>query len=198
MSLTGYVSNLLARLFREKSDKTTLEALADALDGQIGGVPQYVFLGPEKFGLTTPAVPTYSVTNNVAMLELDAGDETAFLFASISNPFSDNSSATSRLGLQLTQIKVLYKVATEALDGITATLQRQNVPVEGAATVGTLVATTDVTPLTVDEHTGTMTVDTPEFTDGKNQGWVVSLLFDKAATSLLTFYGVQLKFEMPA
>jgi hypothetical protein len=196
MSASGTLSNIFSKLFGSTRPPALVEAFCDKLDAVFGGSPRYVYLGPEQFSLITTAVPTYSVTNNLSQVVLDQGDETAFFFTTLNLPFDDNS-GVGGLGLQLTSIKVLYKVATAALDDCTGTLSRFTIPVEGSAPVGEAVTTTDTLPLTADEHTGTMVVDTPADMDGATYCYNLGLLFDKAATSDLTFWGVVLVFEEP-
>ncbi len=106
-------------------------------------------------------------------------------------------------GLKLKSITVWYKIATAAADDFaTVELEKAALPADGAAMAGAAVACTidadhdsAAERKAADEHTITVSLDTPVFVDDDDVFWL-KLVVDCAATTDFIFYGARANFNL--
>jgi hypothetical protein len=121
-------------------------------------------------------------------------------------PIQIPSNAAGLKGARLKSIDVFYKVFTAACDDFaTVELDKVTLPVPAAATgtafTGAAVTTTQdayhntaALRKAVGDHTMTVTVTTPVWVDD-NDAYVLALVLDCAATTVLTIYGARANFD---
>lgn len=128
-----------------------------------------------------------------------AADETATLTI----PIKLLSNSGAYKGVRLKSIDVYFEVLTAALDAMAATISKIILPADGAA----IAAVTDITftydtghdsaaeRIDVDQHTMTLTLDTPIWLD---DGDViqVALSINAAATSVFDYIGARANFDL--
>jgi hypothetical protein len=139
-----------------------------------------------------------AVTGTIAKSKA-AADNTAVVTIPITLP--QNSGAYK--GAYLKSIDVLWEVLTAAMDAVTAVINQSVLPANGAAFAAvTALSFTydtghDTAPerLTLDQHTMTLTLDTPIWLDNDDL-ILVQITFDAATTSALTFFGARANYTL--
>jgi len=158
------------------------------------------FIHPGDFEVSTG---TWAVTesSNVVSNDKTAGDETVTVLVPIRMP----SNAKALKGAKLTSIDVGYLIATAAADDFATvelekvTINADDVAASGEAVDVTLDAAHDTAAerKAADDHTMTITVDSPEFLDDGDCYWL-KMVIDCAATTVLKFYGAVAHFTLRA
>jgi hypothetical protein len=126
-----------------------------------------------------------------------AADNTAV----VSIPIHLPANSGSRKGSYIKSVVVYWEVLTAAMDAVTAAINLARFPANGAAFAAVSAQTftydtghdTAAERLTLDQHSMTLTLDTPVWLDDDDV-LLVQMTFDAAATSALTFFGAKVNF----
>ena len=169
--------------------------------GYVNDTQYTQFIPPAAFQKTA-GTWTPTIASN---LPCDVRSATAAAFTALI-PILAPSNAVGLKGARLKSIDVFYKIATAATtDFATVELEKVTLPVPAAATgtafTGAAVTTTcDAYHNTaalrkaIGDHTMTVTITTPAWIDD-NDAYVLQLVIDCAATSVVTFYGARANFD---
>jgi len=137
---------------------------------------------------------TWAVTEASSVVSNNRTAADAAVTVLVPIPIPSNSVALK--GAKLASIDVGYLIGTAAADDFATvelektTIGADNVAAAGAAPAITLDTAHDTAAerLAADDHTMTITVDSPEFLDDGDCYWL-KLVIDCAATTVLKFYG---------
>jgi len=149
------------------------------------------FIHPGDFEMSAG---TWAVTEASSVVSNDrtAADASVTVLVPIKVP----SNSVALKGAKLTSIDVGYLIHTAAADAFaTVELEKTTIGADNIAAAGEAPAITlddahdtDAERLAVDDHTMTITVDSPEFLDDGECLWL-KMVIDAAATTVLKFYG---------
>ena len=126
-----------------------------------------------------------------------AADETA----TVTIPIVVPSNGSNKKGTYLKSIDIFFEITAAALDAMAATLYKVGLPADGAA----IAAPTSVSftydsghdaaaeRVDVDQHTMTLTLDTPAWIDDDDV-YEVSLSVDAAAASVFDYIGARANY----
>ena len=142
---------------------------------------------------------TPTLASNVFSMNRTAADAAFNVFAPILTP----GNAAALAGAKLLSIEVYYSIGTAAADDFaTVELEKMTLPATGTAVSGAAVG------ITIDsghdtaaerkaagDHTMTITLNSPAYIDN-NDGYVLVLNIDAAATTVFKLYGVVVNFEL--
>jgi hypothetical protein len=170
-------------LFRDKLDRVRVDSVGNQLDAQTGTPALRLWLGPEAGHYVGAAAQTIGETSDVVAATVAQGDNVSTWYFT---PFFCTSLSAS-IGVRVVRFIVYYKVATADLDAATFSMNTMTL---AAPPTGAAVALTGTPLVAIGSHAVTMTVTSPAFLDGSSAVQNFVLAFDKAATSDLTFYGV--------
>ena len=158
------------------------------------------FIPVTSFALTA-GTWTYSVASNVVKAARTAGAAAFTAFIPVIIP----SNAASYKGARLKSIDVWYKIATaDTTDFATVELEKMTLPATGTAPTGASVTVTiDTGHDTAAErkaqgdHTMTVTLGTAAWIDD-NDAYILQLVVDCAAGSVVTLYGARANYDFRA
>lgn len=146
---------------------------------------------------------TWSLTDasNVVRYVRNAADSTFNLFIPLLTP----ANARALKGARLKSIDVFYKIATAACDDFaTVEVSKMALKANGSAITGEAASVTlDADHDTANErkalgdHTLTISLNAPAWVDEDDVYWL-KLGVDAAATSVFTFFGVRVNFDLRA
>ncbi|MDO9546630.1 MAG: hypothetical protein Q7J07_07770 [Pelolinea sp.] len=148
-----------------------------------------------------PSAGTWTLTeaSNVVSNDRTAADAAVTVLIPIRIP----SNSVAMKGAKLASIDIGYLIGTAAADDFATvelekvTIGADNVAAAGSAPAITLDTAHDIAAerLAVDDHTMTITLDTPAFLDDGDCYWV-KLVIDCAATTVLKFFGAVAHFTL--
>ncbi len=158
----------------------------------------YQFI-PSAVILKSAGTWTASVAANVAKETRGATAAAFTLLVPVSLPQSSNY----RNGAKLKSIDVYYKIATaDTTDFATVELEKMSLPADGSAPTGAAVTTTcdsghdtAAKRKAQGDHVLTVTLSTPAWL-GASDAYMLQLVVDAAATSVITLYGARANFEL--
>jgi len=149
------------------------------------------FIHPGDFDMSAG---TWAITESSGVVSNDrtANDSAVTVLIPIKIP----SNSIAKKGAKLTSIDVGYLIATAAADDFATvelektTIGADNVAAAGANPAVTLDDAHDTAAerLAADDHTMTITLDSPAFLDDGDCYWL-KLVIDAAATTVLKFFG---------
>ena len=159
---------------------------------------QFIHPGDFEMSAGTWAV---AESSNVVSNDRSAADAAVTVLVPIRMP----SNAKALKGAKLASIDVGYLIDTAAADDFATvelekvTINADNVAASGAAVDVTLDDAHDAAAerKAADDHTMTITVDSPEFLDDGDCYWL-KMVIDCAATTVLKFYGAVAHFTLRA
>ena len=156
------------------------------------------FIHPGDFEMSAG---TWAVaeSSNVVSNDREAADAAVTVLVPIKMP--SNSKALK--GAKLTSIDVGYLIGTAAADDFATvelektTINADNVAASGEAPAITIDSAHDTAAerKAADDHTMTITIDSPEFLDDGDCYWL-KMVIDCAATTVLKFYGAVAHFTL--
>ena len=149
------------------------------------------FIHPGAFEMSAG---TWAVTEASSVVSNNRTAADAAVTVLVPIPIPSNSVALK--GAKLASIDLGYLIGTAAADDFATvelektTIGADNVAAAGEAPAVTLDTAHDTAAerLAVDDHTMTITIDSPEFLDDGDCYWL-KLVIDAAATTVLKFYG---------
>ena len=142
------------------------------------------FIHPGAFEMSAG---TWAVaeSSNVVSNNRTANDSSVTVLVPI--PIPSNSSAFK--GAKLTSIDVGYLIGTAAADDFaTVELEKTTIGADNVAVTLDTAHDTAAERKAADDHTMTITIDSPEYLDDGDCYWL-KMVIDCAATTVLKFYG---------
>ncbi len=149
------------------------------------------FIHPGDFEMSAG---TWTITeaSSVVSNDREAADASVTVLVPIRVP----SNSVALKGAKLTSIDIGYLIGTAAADDFaTVELEKTTIGADNVAAAGEAPAITPDTAhdsgakrKAVDDHTMTITIDSPEFLDDGDCYWL-KMIIDAAATTVLKFYG---------
>ncbi len=138
-------------------------------------------------------------SSNVVSNDRSTNDASVTVLVPIRMP----SNSVAQKGAKLTSIDIGYLIGTAAADDFATvelekvTIGADNVAASGSAPAITLDDAHDTAAerLAADDHTMTISIDSPEFLDDDDCYWL-KMIIDCAATTVLKFYGAIAHYTM--
>jgi len=166
--------------------------------GYVHDTAMSLFIGPEEVQQSA-GTWTATVASNVWSTVRTAAN--AAWVTKIPIKLLANSVALK--GSKLASIDIWFKIATEAMDSVAATIYLATLPADGAAYGAPAAQTFDYDTghdaaeerVDVDEHKMTLTLDTPIWVDEDDEIYV-ELAGDGGASGVFTYYGVRANFTL--
>ncbi len=123
--------------------------------------------------------------------------------AKVTIPIALPANSLARKGSYVKSVVVFWEVLTAAMDAVSAAINLARLPANTAAFAAVTAQSftydaghdTAAERLTLDQHSMTLTLDTPIYLDDDDV-LLVEMTFDAAATSALTFFGAKVNYTL--